>query len=95
LATSDVDWFEANRNVVILHSGGKRHTFRTTMENLAAALDPVRFARIHRSAIVNLDRIKEVQSWFHGNWRVVLKDGTSLMLSSRYRESLARFRRVP
>lgn len=95
LTTSDVDWFEANRNLVIVHSGGKRRTFRTTMENLAAALDPACFARIHRSTIVNLDRIKEVQSWFHGNWRVILKDGTSLMLSSRYRESLARFRRVP
>ncbi len=94
IATADVDWFEASRNVVILHAGTRRHTFRTTMENLAAALDPAHFARIHRSAIVNLDRIREVQSWFHGNWRVILKDGTSLMLSSRYRESLERFRRV-
>ena len=94
IATADVDWFEAHRNVAILHAGGKLHTFRTTMESLAAALDPARFARIHRSAIVNLDRIREVQSWFHGNWRVILKDGTSLMLSSRYRDSLERFRRV-
>lgn len=94
IATADVDWFEASRNVVILHAGTRLHTFRTTMENLASALDPAHFARIHRSAIVNLDRIREVQSWFHGNWRVILKDGTSLMLSSRYRESLERFRRV-
>ena len=94
VATADVDWFEASRNVVILHAAGKRHAFRATMDNLAAALDPAHFARIHRSAIVNLDRIHEVQSWFHGNWRVILKDGTSLMLSSRYRESLDRFRRV-
>ena len=94
IATADVDWFEASRNVVVLHAGSRLHTFRTTMESLSAALDPAHFARIHRSAIVNLDRIREVQSWFHGNWRVILKDGTSLMLSSRYRESLERFRRV-
>lgn len=91
----DVDWIEAARNSVVLHVGEKEHVFATTMKALEEALDPDLFLRIHRSTIVNLERVKELQPWFNGEYRVVLKRGTELTLSATHRSSLARFRRIP
>ena len=84
----DVDWCEADGNHVRLHVGAATHTIRETITALDAALRPDRFARIHRSTIVNVDRIKELQPWFAGDYLVILRDGTQLKLSRTYREQL-------
>ena len=84
----DVDWIEAASNYVRLHTGKSSHLIRGTMQSVEARLDPDRFLRIHRSAIVNIDRIRELQPWFHGEYKVILTDGTTLTLSRGYRESL-------
>jgi hypothetical protein len=86
--TTDVDWIEAARNYVRLHSGGRVHTVRATLAALEERLDPARFRRISRSALVNLDRVREVQPWFHGDAIVILESGTRVALSRRYRANL-------
>ena len=83
----DIDWIEAAGNYVRLHVGTKSHLLRETMSNLAARLDSSRFLRIHRSTLVNVARIRELQPWFHGDQAVILKDGTQLTLSRTFRES--------
>ena len=88
LKTADIDWVEAAGNYLRVHAGGKTHSLRETMNNLEARLDPERFWRIHRSTIVNVDRIRELQPLFHGDYVVVLRDGTELMLSRTYRRNL-------
>ena len=88
LRASEVDWFEADGNYVRIHVGKNTHLIRETITALDASLDPALFARIHRSTIVNLDRIRELQPWFAGDYVVVLKDGTQLKLTRTYREHL-------
>jgi two-component system LytT family response regulator len=80
-----VDRIEAARNYVHLHVAGARLPLRQTIGTLAERLDPAQFLRISRSEIVRLDAVKEFQAWFHGDYKVVLKDGTELMWSRRYR----------
>jgi two-component system LytT family response regulator len=84
----DIDWMEASDNYVCLHSGVAKHMVRQTMSELESQLDPAKFLRVHRSAIVNLDRIRELQPWFHGDYRVILRDGTELTLTKSHREKL-------
>ena len=91
LKTDEVDWIQAEGNYVRLHVGGASHLVRETIQSLEASLDPDRFLRIHRSTIVNLDRVREIQPLVHGEHRVVLKDGTKLSLSRGYRDRLSRF----
>jgi two-component system, LytTR family, response regulator len=86
--TQSIDWIEAADNYVCLHCGAETHALRETMNALEARLDANRFARIHRSTIVNVDRIKEMQPWFRGEYLVVLRDGTQLTMSRSYRERL-------
>jgi len=81
----DVDWIEAAGNYVHLHIGARVHAVRSTLRALEARLDPRQFGRIHRSQIVNLDRVDELQPWSHGDVRIVLKDGTELTLSRTQR----------
>jgi len=88
LRTEQVDWIEAADNYVNLHCGGETHTVRETMTALQKTLDPRKFLRIHRSAIVNLDRVKALQPWFRGDYRVVLSTGATLTLSRGYRKNL-------
>jgi two-component system, LytTR family, response regulator len=88
LRTDDIDWIEAAGNYVRLHLAEDSHLFRETMNNMEARLDGQRFVRIHRSRIVNTDRIKELQPWFNGEYVVVLQNGTRLTLSRGYREKL-------
>jgi two-component system LytT family response regulator len=88
LRTEQVDWIEAADNYVNLHCGGETHTVRETMNALQKTLDPRKFLRIHRSAIVNLDRVKALQPWFRGDYRVVLSTGATLTLSRGYRKNL-------
>jgi two-component system LytT family response regulator len=84
----EVDWVEAAADYVRLHAGQKTYLLRETMGAIEAQLDPERFARIHRSTIVNLERIREFQPYFNREYIVVLKDGTKLKLSRSYRERL-------
>ena len=77
----EIDWIEAYDNYVRLHTSGKAHLLRQTMNELEANLNPEQFARIHRSTIVNLDRIKELHPHFNGESLVILRDGTELKLS--------------
>jgi two-component system LytT family response regulator len=88
LRTDDIDWIEAAGNYVRLHLGEESHLFRETMNNMEGRLDAHRFVRIHRSRIVNTDRIKELQPWFNGEYVVVLQNGARLTLSRGYREKL-------
>jgi two-component system LytT family response regulator len=88
LRTQEIDWIEAAGNYVRLHLGEDSHLFRETMNNMEGRLDAQRFVRIHRSRIVNTDRIKEMQPWFNGEYVVVLQNGTRLTLSRGYREKL-------
>jgi len=86
--TADIDWCEAAGNYVRLHAGSQAHLVRGTMAHLESRLDAGRFARIHRSAIVNIDRIEELRSSFNGEYMVVLRGGTRLTLSRGYRDAL-------
>ncbi|MBM3783669.1 MAG: response regulator transcription factor [Acidobacteria bacterium] len=84
----DIDWIEAADNYVNLHVATDTHLIRETMNSLESRLDSRKFLRIHRSTIVNADRIKELRPWFHGEYVVLLKDGTELTLSRTYREKI-------
>ena len=84
----EVDWIEAADNYVRLHAGPERHLVRETMAAMEARLDPSRFARIHRSTIVNLARIRELQPTFNGEYVVLLHTGAKLTLSRGYRDAL-------
>lgn len=84
--TTEIDWIEADRNYVRLHSGKVAHTIRERISHLEETLDPRLFARIHRSTIVNLNRVREMQQWFSGDYVVILEDGTRLRLSRHYRD---------
>ncbi|HYJ48008.1 MAG TPA: LytTR family DNA-binding domain-containing protein, partial [Pyrinomonadaceae bacterium] len=88
LEADDIDWIEAEGNYVSVHSGRKSHLLREAIGSLEAQLDPKKFRRVHRSAIVQIDKIKELQPWFHGEYRIVLHSGDELMLSRNYRENL-------
>jgi two-component system LytT family response regulator len=83
-----IDWLEAEGNYVRLHCGREAHLVRATLSGMEEQLDPNRFTRIHRSTIVNLDRVKEVRPWFAGDYLVKLHDGAELRLSRRYRDHL-------
>ena len=85
---ADVDWAEASANYVRLHVGPKTFQMRTTMSELERQLDPGQFTRIHRSAIVNLDRIREIRPEWHGEYEVALLTGATLRLSRGYRDRL-------
>jgi len=86
--TSEIDWIEAQDYYVQLHVGDRTYLIRDRMHLLEARLDPRRFVRIHRSSIVNIDRVKELQPFFHGEYTVLLEDGTRLKLSRNYRHHL-------
>jgi len=88
MKAEEIDWLEAEGNYVRLHSGKESYLLRDTISALEAQLDPKRFIRVHRSAIVNVDRISELQPWFHGEYRIVLREGVQLTLSRTYREKL-------
>ena len=84
----DIDWCEASGNYVRLHIGQQTHLVRGTMSHLESQLDPAQFVRIHRSAIVNVERIQELRSSFNGEYQITLTDKTRLTLSRGYREGL-------
>jgi two-component system LytT family response regulator len=85
---SDIDWFEAAGDYVALHTGATVHFHRTTMSALEQRLDPAEFVRIHRSTLVRISRVRELQPFFHGDHCVILRDGTRMRLSRTYRARL-------
>jgi two-component system LytT family response regulator len=88
--TDDIDWIEAADYCAKLHVGEEAYVIRESMKSLAARLDPARFFAVSRSAIVNLDRVREIQPFARGSHIVVLSDGTQVTLSRARREALER-----
>jgi two-component system, LytTR family, response regulator len=88
LRTDELDWIEAADYYVKLHTAGKTHLLRETMNALESRLDPRKFFRVHRSAIVHLDKIRELQPYFRGEHVLILEDGTKLKLSRARKEKL-------
>ena len=87
--TEEIDWVEASGNYVKIHTKNDAHLLRESMKNMEARLDPKTFVRIHRSAIVNIDRIKELEPWFHGEYIVIMRDGTRLTASRVFSDRLS------
>jgi two-component system, LytTR family, response regulator len=87
---AEIDWIEAREKNSCVHAGKREHTVREGLYKLQTDLDPRLFVRVHRSAIVRIDRIRELHRWFHGNYRILIGDGTSLILSRRCRKNLSR-----
>lgn len=86
LKSDEIDFIEAAGNYLKLHIGRESHLIRETMNGIEAKLDPLKFVRIHRSTVVNIDRIKELHPMFSGDYSVILRNGTELALSRNYRE---------
>lgn len=89
LKADEIDWIEAEGDYMKFHVAGRTHLMRETMARLEERLDPQRFIRIHRSTIVNLDRLRKLSPSFAGEYAVVLHDGTKLKLSRGYHERIA------
>jgi two-component system LytT family response regulator len=88
LKAAEIDWIEADRRYIILHSGRNTYALREGIGSIAARLDPSSFVRIHKSCIVNVDRIAKLQPLFRGEYRVHLQDGTELLLTRHYKKGL-------
>jgi len=87
--TEEIDWVEAAGNYVKIHTKSESHLLRESMKNMEGKLDPKIFVRIHRSAIVNIDRIKELEPWFHAEYIVIMRDGTRLTASRVFSDRLS------
>jgi two-component system LytT family response regulator len=88
LNTREIDWIEADDKYVHLHTGKGTRMVRQTLTAMETQLDPARFVRIHRSAMVNIERIKELQPLFNGEYSLLMEDKTKLTLSRTYKEKL-------
>jgi hypothetical protein len=88
IAVADVDRVEADGNYVMVHSQGSAYPRRESLAALEKKLDGRRFVRVHRGHLVNVDRIREIQPWDHGDYRILLRDGSYVNLSRRYRSRL-------
>jgi two-component system, LytTR family, response regulator len=88
LSVSDIDRIEADGNYVTVHAQGTAYPRRESLIALERRLNGGRFVRVHRGHLINVDRIREIQPWDHGDYRVVLHDGTCVNLSRRYRSRL-------
>ena len=84
---ADIDWIEANRNIARLHVGRETYELRETMTMLETRLNPKHFARVHRSAIVNVGRIAAIHPWFRGYHMLVLTTGQQLRMSRYQHEA--------
>ncbi|HKX83222.1 MAG TPA: LytTR family DNA-binding domain-containing protein, partial [Pyrinomonadaceae bacterium] len=91
LKVEDIHWIEAKGNYVLLKFKENAQMMRETINNIAAQLDPRVFMRIHRSTIVNVNQIKELQVWARGEYRVVMKNGQAFTLSRGYRDKFDSF----
>ena len=87
----DIDWIDAAGDYMCVHVKGETHIMRTTMKELEAKLDPTIFQRVHRSTIVNLERVNKVSSHINGEFHLTLNCGTSLKMSRSYKEKVKHF----
>ena len=87
LNVQDIYCIEAEGNYVRVYDNQKGYLLRETISSLEEQLDPKQFRRIHRSAIVKIDKIKEMQPWFHGEYRIIMENGKQLTLSRNYRSN--------
>ncbi len=88
LHVEQIDWISSAGNYVLLHVGKDEHILRETMKHMEARLDPQTFIRVHRTTIVNVLRIKELQPRSYGDYTILLNDGTELTLSRRFRDQV-------
>ena len=88
IRVQEIDWIGAERNYIRVYAGGRAHLLRESLTSIEAGLDPSMFCRIHRSTIVNIDRIQSIESTFRGEYVVVLRDRTKLASGRSYREAL-------
>jgi two-component system LytT family response regulator len=88
LKLAEIDWIEAADDIVRIHAGRHVYEHRSTLSQLEQRLPSSRFLRIHRSTIVNVERIREFQPWFQGDWILVLADGTRLQSGKSYRQKI-------
>lgn len=86
LPTDEIDWIETHGNYVKVHAGRESHMIRGTMQSLETKLDPEKFVRVHRSVIVNVEKIKELHPRSNGDQDLVLQNGQQVVLSRNYRE---------
>jgi two-component system LytT family response regulator len=91
LNADDIEWIDAAGDYMCIHAGGKTHIIRETMKILQQRLDPTRFQRVHRSAIVNIRKVKELHPHSNGEYFLILDNGAELKLSRSYKEVIARF----
>jgi two-component system LytT family response regulator len=84
VTAGDIDWIESERNYLLIHAGAKTYTIRGTLDAMEERLDRAEFVRINRSAMVRVDAVRELQKWFHGEYKVMLKSGASLRWTRRY-----------
>ena len=94
IAASEVEWLQASGNYVNLHVRGRDYPLRTTMASIESQLDPARFVRVHRSYIVNLDCVGEIEPLDTGDARIAMRDGVSIPCSRTYRDALRPEKRV-
>lgn len=85
---SDVDWIDVADNYVRLHVSGREHLVRDTLKSVESQLNPEIFVRVHRSIIINLDRVESVEPYFHGEYVITIKDGARIRTSRSYSERL-------
>ena len=90
VAVDDIVWIRASRNTVLIHLADRVHELRETMSALATRLDPRRFARVHRSAIINVRRVKAIHPWFNGHHVVTMDTGQQLRMSRYQHEAFLR-----
>jgi two-component system, LytTR family, response regulator len=95
LGVEDVDWIEASGVYVNLHVGSRSHLYRSSLAHLLQRLDPRRFVRVHRSLAVNTERIRELQPRSHGDYTVILKSGTELVMSRGFRPQFEQWLKQP
>ena len=88
LRIDDIDWLETAGNYVRIHVAGSSHLYRDSLQHFQSRLDPQRFVRIHRSVIVNLDRVTQLEPTFRREHVVLLQDGTRLTLTAPYRRQV-------
>ncbi len=90
LRIEEIDWMEAAGNYIKLHVGNESHLVRETMNNLEQQLDPQKFIRVHRSTIINIEKIKELQPYFNGEYKIFLTNNTQVILSRGYRDNFTK-----
>lgn len=91
LTADEIEWIDAAGDYMCIHAGGKTHIIRETMKALQQRLDPARFQRVHRSAIVNVKKVKELHPHSNGEYFLILENGGELKLSRSYKDVVARF----